>query len=142
MRKAHARDDPGMTLKLLIVDDSELVRNRLLGLLADVCGIADIATADTLTRALEHVQSDAPSLLVLDLHLPDGNAARVIPDFKRLAPGLRIAVLTNDPNKFNRNVCVLAGADWFFDKSTEFPQLIALVQQQAAQQSIPNGASA
>jgi DNA-binding NarL/FixJ family response regulator len=45
---------------------------------------------------------------------------------------VRIAVLTNDANEFNRIRCMAGGADWFFDKSTEFEELIEVVRQQIA----------
>lgn len=43
-----------------------------------------------------------------------------------------MAVLTNDASEFNRQRCLRAGADCFFDKSTEFEKVLELVQRQAA----------
>jgi two-component system, OmpR family, response regulator len=81
---------------------------------------------------LEDAVRDQPELIVLDLHLPECNAIRAIPHFKRLLPGVRIAVLTNAAHVFNRNASMAAGADWFFDKSTEFEALVELVRRFAA----------
>ena len=50
---------------------------------------------------------------------------------------MRIAIFTNDVNEFNRRKCLQAGADWFFDKSIEFDDLLDVVQQQAALASTP-----
>lgn len=121
-----------MTMKLLIVDDSELIRARLLWLLEGIQGIEAIHTADTLAQTQETVRRVLPTLLILDLQLSDGNAIPIIHSIKQLAPGMRIAVLTNDASAFNRGKCMQAGADWFFDKSTEFESLRDLVEQQAA----------
>ncbi len=116
-------------MKLLIVEDSELIRYRLVGLLQHLPEIRTIKTAGSLHEALYIGSHLLPDLIVLDLHLPDGNAIKIIPLLKRMQAGLRIAVLTNDANAYNREHCLLAGADWFFDKSTEFEQLLALLRQ-------------
>lgn len=115
-------------MKLLIADDSELIRGRLAVFFE---GLAEIDTADTLARALNAARRRPHELAILDLHLADGNAVGIIPELKRIAPGMRIAVLTNDASAFNAERCRAAGADWFFDKSTEFEQLLALVCRQA-----------
>lgn len=120
-----------MALKLLLVDDSELIRLSLRALLAPIAGIESLDTAETLAQARESVSRLAPSLLILDIHLPDGHALQIIPALKQLAPRMRMAIFTNDVNEFNRRKCLQAGADWFFDKSIEFGELLAVVQQQA-----------
>lgn len=120
-----------MPLKLLIVDDSDLIRVSLLALLEQITGIEAIHTAQTLAQTLDSVRRLAPTLLILDIHLPDGNAIQSISALKQLAPRMRIAIFTNDVSDFNRRKCRAAGADWFFDKSIEFGELLAVVQQEA-----------
>lgn len=119
-------------IKLLVVDDSELIRSRLVGLLQDIPGLATIDTADTLAQTLRSVEQRRPSVVILDMHLPDGNALQIIPVLKQLVPRMQIVMLTNDTSEFNRTKCLQAGADWFFDKSTEFEKVLILVQLQAA----------
>ncbi len=119
-------------MKLLIVDDSELIRSSLLGLLEDIPGIDAIDTADTLAQTLDSVRRVLPTLLILASHLPDGHATQIINTLKQLAPAMLIAVFTNDANDFNRRKSLAAGADWFFDKSIQFGDLLAVVRQQAA----------
>jgi two-component system OmpR family response regulator len=119
-------------MKLLVADDSELIRSRLVGMLDGIVGIDAIDTADTLAQTLTAVQAKQPTLLILDLHLPDGNAMQILPELKQLSPGMEIVVLTNDDSAYNRKRCLQAGADWFFDKPTEFEKALMLVQLQAA----------
>jgi two-component system OmpR family response regulator len=130
-RTGLARHHPGMAFKLLLVDDSDLIRISLQALLEPIVGIGTIHTAATLAQTLECVSRLAPSLLILDLHFPDGHAIQIIPALKQLMPRLRIAIFTNDVNEFNRRKCLHAGADWFFDKSIECGELLAVVKQQA-----------
>ena len=119
-------------MQLLIVDDSDLIRACLTRLMERIQGVGDIHTANTLAQAMQSVQRMAPALLILDLHLPDGNAIQMIPILKRLAPSMLIAILTNDANEFNRDKCLSAGAHWFFDKSTEFQALVDTIQTRVA----------
>lgn len=121
-----------MTLTLLVVDDSELIRSRLLGLLDGIPGLGSVHTAATLAQTLDWVCSVQPHLVLLDLHLPDGHALRLVPVLLALAPAMQIAILTADVGAYSRSRSLQAGAHWFFDKSTEFPAAVELVRQQAA----------
>lgn len=131
VRAGRSGHDQPMTIKVLIVDDSELIRTSLIGLLEHIQGIA-IHMTTTLAQARESVRQLLPNLLILDIHLPDGNAIQSIRPLKQLAPAMKIAMFTNDVNKFNRRKSQEAGADWFFDKSTEFENLLDVVMNQAA----------
>jgi DNA-binding NarL/FixJ family response regulator len=123
-------------MKLLVVDDSELILDRLVGLLNGLHGMADIDTAETLAQTLETARSVRPDLIILDFHLPDGNASQVVPALKEMDPTMMIAVLTNDASGSNRAKCMKAGSDWFFDKSTEFEKVLELIQVQSALHSV------
>ena len=120
-----------MPYALLIADASGLIRLKLLALLEPNADIDAIHTARTLTQTLESVTRLWPALLILDIHLSDGNAIQLINTLKQLAPRMQIAIFTADANEFNRRKCLQAGVDWFFDKSCEFSDLLIVVQQQA-----------
>jgi DNA-binding NarL/FixJ family response regulator len=121
-----------MPLKLLVVDDSRPIRDSLRGLLARIAGIASVAEAGTLAQALQSTRLDPPTLVILDLHLPDGLATKIIGALKQISPKLRIAVLTIHADNGYRTQCLALGADWFFDKATEFENLLDVVRQQVA----------
>ncbi len=111
-------------MKILVVDHSVHIRFRLTRLLWTMPGIGQvIATADYLQalRLLKHMR---PTMLVLDLDLPNCDPMRLIPQFKREHKELMVAVLTNDATYCKRQRCLQAGADWFFDKSVEFELLL------------------
>ncbi len=100
-----------MTMSLLIVDDSDLIRTSLRALLGSVAGITSIREASTLGEALDNI----------------------IQRLKQLSPTLWLAVLTIHADPFYRQHCLALGADWFFDKATETDSLLELVHQLAAQ---------
>jgi len=119
-------------MKLLIVDDSELIRDRLAGMLQGIAGVAAIQVAASLEAAGTQIKRAAQDLLILDIHLNDGNAIQSITAFKRMLPEVRIAMLTNDATAFNRRKSLELGAEWFFDKSTEFELVVEVVRNLAS----------
>lgn len=121
-----------MSLKLLIVDDSLPIRASLRCLLSRIQGIASICEAATLAQALKCAHQVVPDLVILDLHLPDGLGLQIIGSLKQLSPVLQIAVLTIHADEGYRQRCLALGANWFFDKATEFETLLEVVHLQAA----------
>ena len=119
---------------LLLVEDSELIRNRMMALLTRVAGVGRVHCAPNLEVAQDLVERKQPDMIVLDLSLPDGNGMHWIRLLKTLAPGTAIAVFTNDATEFSRKKCLAAGAQWFFDKSADCDALVALVAQWCAVQ--------
>jgi DNA-binding NarL/FixJ family response regulator len=118
-------------MKLLIVEDSEYIRASLIGLMECIPGVDSISTAENLHDAMQSVRESLPTMVVLDLQLPDGLGIELIEPMRHLAPDVHIAVLTNHANEFNRLHCIAVCADWFFDKSTEFEGLLEVVRAQA-----------
>jgi len=116
-------------MKILVVDDSELIRFRLVRQIGIIPGVEQVMTASSRLQAQYLVARIQPALVVLDLNLPDGDPVHLIPLFKIIRTDMRVAVLTNDATDYNRQRCLQAGADWFFDKSTEFEQLLTQLQQ-------------
>ncbi|QBK06324.1 DNA-binding response regulator [Hylemonella gracilis] len=118
-------------MKILVVDDSELIRFRLVRQIEAIPGVDRVLTASGCMVAQHLVASMQATLalVVLDLHLPDGDPVRLIPQFKREHQDLKVIVLTNDATDYNRQRCLQAGADGFFDKSTEFEQLLTQLRQ-------------
>jgi DNA-binding NarL/FixJ family response regulator len=119
-------------VKLLLVDDSYLIRNRLVGLLSPLLGVSFVATASYKSEVHELVQRYQPDILVTDLMLVDGSMLDIISQIKQISPRTRTAVLTNHISDVAHRQCVQAGVDWYFDKSTEFEALLHTVKQAIA----------
>jgi DNA-binding NarL/FixJ family response regulator len=121
-----------MSTHVLIVDYSKLIRTSLRSLLGSVEGIASIHEADMLITALDCARRYPPTLVILELALPDGLSTQIIEPLKQLSPNLRIAMLTLLAGPAYRERCLQLGADWFFDKATGVDALLELVRQHAA----------
>lgn len=116
-------------MKILVVDDSEHIRLSLSWQVGAIPGLEQVWVALTGHQAQKLLKRMQPSLLVLDLQLSDGDPVHLIPLLKSEHTNLKVAVLTSDATGHNRQRCLQAGADWFFDKSTEFEQFLNQLHQ-------------
>ena len=108
---------------VLIVDDSTVVRGRLTSMLEEVPGVTVVGGAGTVKTAKAALRRLNPDVMVLDLHLPDGNGIDLLHHIARRARRPRVIVLTNLPDAQYRDACMEAGAELFLDKSTEFEKV-------------------
>ena len=113
-------------MNLLVVEDSDEVRQRLCQLLAAIPSL-QIAQSATLAAGIEQLRQDPPDIVILDLQLPDGDGVMLLKTSKREFPATRVLVLTN--HICRRRLCMEEGADCFFDKSLEFMALLDAVKE-------------
>lgn len=112
------------TLRVFLADDSQLVMERVSALLATVAGVQIIGSAQTVRAAIRGIQHLSPDLVILDFQLPDGTGKDVLKAIKQSTAPPLVVMLTNVSSPLYRTECMLWGADYFFDKSREFEQVI------------------
>jgi DNA-binding NarL/FixJ family response regulator len=120
-------------MKTLIVDDSALVRQSMKKLLTGINAIEIVGEAETLCAALELIQTTKAEVVILDLALKNGSGFEVIKKAKARENSPLVIVLTNCTALPFREKAQQEGADFFFDKSTEFEQVLEVLRQKAAQ---------
>ena len=84
-----------MNLRILLVDDHEVVRVGLRALINDQPGMKVVGEAATAREAVIQAGIQRPDIVVLDLRLPDGHGVDVCRDIKAKFPNTRIIVLTS-----------------------------------------------
>jgi DNA-binding NarL/FixJ family response regulator len=114
-----------MRLKILMVDYSWVVRDRLRSLIATLPNTVVVAQADTEDAARQHLQTHPPELVVIDPELRSGSGFSVISHVKSEHPRVTIIVLTNTVYPEYRARCEGLGAHYFFDKSKETAAFVA-----------------
>ena len=114
-------------MRILIADDSAVVRARLISLLADLRGIEVVGQAEDAIQARNLAEKLRPDVAILDLRMPKGSGADVLSDLKKLNPTPKVIMLTNYPHPENRKKCMDEGADYFFDKSNEFQKVVSVL---------------
>jgi DNA-binding NarL/FixJ family response regulator len=119
----------GGIVKVFIVDDSEIVIERLKTMLSEVKEIEIIGQATNPFDAINGIRTLHPDAVILDLQMPGGSGLGVLLSIKRNSSAPVVLVLTNYPYPQYRKKCMEAGADFFFDKSTEFERVPEVLKQ-------------
>ena len=112
-------------LTIFIVDDSPLVRERLIESFADIPNARVVGEAGALEEALEGVRAIRPRVLILDVQLRKGSGLLLLKQI-RAARAFRpetVIIVTNYPTEAYRQASEECGADHFFDKASEFDRV-------------------
>jgi len=116
-------------VKVFLVEDSRILRERLLALLASIPGAVSCGHAAGAAEAIAAIEAAKPDAVVLDIQLASGNGFDVL---RAVGGTTAVYVLTNFANEAYRRKAESLGARGFFDKSTEVERLRqALVQASA-----------
>jgi DNA-binding NarL/FixJ family response regulator len=126
-----AKDGGKTVLKVLIADDSALVRERLAAMVSDLEGVEIVGQATNAPEAMEIIERLNPDVVILDIRMPGGNGIQVLETIKASGTGSVVIMLTAFPYPQYRQKCLEAGADYFFDKATEFDRVIPVIEQLA-----------
>ena len=124
-------------MRVLVVDDSIVVRERLVEILSTLQGVEQVDTAGRVSEARQAIQSAPPDVIVLDIHMPGGSGIEVLEALRADDRRIMTIVLTNDPAPQWRAASLRAGADFFFDKSSEFQQAVDVVARLALGRPAP-----
>ena len=110
-------------MKIFLVEDSPLLRERLQGIVASVPGTQSVGHAGTAQAAIAGIQNTRPDIVVLDIQLEEGNGFEVMQVIRKVLPQVKFYVLTNFANEAYQRKAERLGAQGFFDKSREFERL-------------------
>ena len=83
-----------MSIRVLLVDDHEIVRRGLRDLLDGEPGIEVVAEAGSVSEALVRANADRPDVAVVDVRLPDGDGVALCRTLRELEPAPACLVLT------------------------------------------------
>ena len=112
---------------VFIVDDSAVVRDRLAQMISELPGITVVGHADIAFEAIQEIRRLRPDCVVLDISMPGGSGMYVLETVKREHPGLTVIMLTNFAHDPYRQKCLQLGADYFFDKTSEFEKVLDIL---------------
>jgi len=110
-------------MKVLVVDDSALLRERLVSMISELPEVTTIGQAQDSSQALSTVQKLNPDVVILDIRLSEGNGIEILQRIKKKNAAPVTIMFTNYPYSQYRKKCEETGADFFFDKSTEFHKI-------------------
>jgi signal transduction histidine kinase/CheY-like chemotaxis protein len=109
--------------RVLVVDDNRLVRELFATALAERGALC--RTAASLAEAAAAIRHEIYGAAVLDLALPDGNGASLVPPLRHAAPGIRIVGVSAHADPGERQSALAAGMDAFLTKPVTLGELAA-----------------
>jgi DNA-binding NarL/FixJ family response regulator len=121
-------------VKVFVVEDSALVRERLVEMIREVDGVDIVGEADSYGTAVAGIMSTHPDVAILDISLAEGNGIDVLAHVKPRLPGLRGIVLTNYNSPQHLKASADAGAEYFLDKSVDFERITEILRQMMSPQ--------
>jgi DNA-binding NarL/FixJ family response regulator len=110
-------------LTVYIVDDSDVMRERLAESISDITGIEVTGQSGNPFDALNSIKAEHPDIVILDIRLPGKSGIDMLKDIKRETPAPIVIMITNYPYRQYRQGCMAAGADYFFSKIDEFEMI-------------------
>lgn len=105
-------------VRILIVDDHEIVREGLAAILDRQQGFVVVAQAGTAWEAMEAVDRLVPDLVVLDIGLPDSSGIELCREIKARHADIRVVILTGSDEEDNVLSAVIAGANGYLLKQS------------------------
>ena len=100
-----------MGIRILLVDDHELVRRGIAELLGAEADLEIVGEAATVAEALNRAAQVEADVAVLDVRMPDGDGIQLCRELRARRPELRCLVLTSDGG--SRADAITAGASGF-----------------------------
>jgi two-component system response regulator DevR len=122
----------GSPIRLLLVDDHELVRMGLKALFVGTSTIEVVGEAATLAKAVALSGKLQPNVVLLDLRLPDGHGVEGCREIKTVSPNSRVLFLTSYVDDEAVFSTIMAGAQGYLLKGVSSDSLIHAVEKVAA----------
>ena len=123
-------------IRLLIVDDHEVVRIGLRTLLGRFPHVEVVGEAGTVAAALAETKRLAPDVVLLDVRLPDGNGFAVCREIQKLPVESRVVILTSFADDETVFESIAAGADGYLLKEVDGEGLVRAIEKVVSGQSI------
>jgi len=127
-----------MTLGVFLLDDHEVVRSGLRGLLETSGDIRVVGEAGTVAEALARIPPTKPNVAVLDVRLPDGSGIEVCREIRSRWPEIACVMLTSYADDDALLAAIMAGAAGYLLKRVGNTDLVDAVRRVGEGESLLN----
>jgi DNA-binding NarL/FixJ family response regulator len=115
-------------LRVLIVDDHEVVREGLRSILNRREGINVVGEAGTVGTAIEEAARLRPDVVIMDVRLPDGSGVEACREIRQENPSTKVIMLTSYADDEAVFASILAGAAGYLLKQTRGQALAEAIE--------------
>ncbi len=127
---------PDRPIRVLLVDDHEIVRLGLRTLLSLRQGLEVVGEAGSVAEAIAEAGRLAPDVVLLDVRLPDGSGVEACREILARTPATRVLFLTSYADQEAVVATIFAGAAGYVLKEIASESLLRAIRAVAAGQSI------
>jgi DNA-binding NarL/FixJ family response regulator len=120
------------TLRVVVVDDSEVVRTKLRGLLKAETGFELVGEAEDGESGLEVAREHQPDLVIMDLRMPGISGIQATWQLGTVAPSSKVLVLTVSADQEDVTDAIMAGARGYVVKGAKDEEITAALKGVAA----------
>jgi DNA-binding NarL/FixJ family response regulator len=108
---------------VLIVDDSILILERMIPLIAEIESISFVIHAANYREGLDILSRLTPDMVLLDINLPDKSGIELLRVIKERQLEIAVLMISNSTGSYYRDICKKLGARYFLDKSIDIDLL-------------------
>jgi two-component system OmpR family response regulator len=116
-------------LRVLLVEDSVLLVQRIRELVGELPAVELVGTAASEAEALALLEGNAVDAVILDLQLHTGSGFGILRALHGRAAPQRVIVFTNFAIAAYRETAFALGASHFLDKSRDYDRLPVVLQE-------------
>ncbi len=120
-----------MPYNIIIIEDSELVIQKLTKLLEPIENIRIKGTANDGITAVKMIREMTPDFVILDISLKFGHGIKVLEEIVDFVNKPYVIVLSNLNYQYYRDKCKSLGAKHFFDKAMEFEKVYEILNERS-----------
>lgn len=123
-------------LKVLLVDDHEVVRAGLRAMIDADPDLEVVGEAGTVEDGVRRVGYDSPDIVVLDVRLPDGSGIEACREIRSRFPEVKVLMLTSFADEEALMAAILAGASGYVLKRIKGQDLVNDIKRVGAGESL------
>jgi two-component system response regulator DevR len=129
-------DSKKPAIRILMVDDHEVLRLGLRTLFSEAGGFEVVGEAGTMAEAVSNASALEPDVVLMDVRLPDGSGVEACREIRTARPETRVLFLTSYADDDAVLATIVAGAQGFLLKEVGSEELLRAVRAVANGQSI------
>jgi two-component system response regulator DevR len=131
---------PERPLRVMLVDDHDIVRDGIRALLERAEDVLICAEAATMRQAVDRADRSLPDLVIMDVRLPDGSGVEATREIRTAHPDVKVLMLTSFADDQALFASILAGAAGYVLKQINGEDLLRAVRTVAAGDSLLDAA--
>src|SRR4026209_548715 len=123
-------------LRVMLVDDHEVVRDGIRAMLASEDDIHVTAEAGTVREAIDEADRSRPDVVVMDVRLADGSGIEATREIRAKHPTTRVLMLTSFADDEALFASIMAGASGSFPRQVRSGDLVRAIRAVGAGESL------